>query len=186
MNRTSGVAVLYYYGANDMKIWTVITAALLAGCASAPKVDNSVVKSFDLNRYIGEWYEIARFDHSFERGVQEAKAKYALRKDGKVEVLNSGVKGGKTKLAKGVGKTTATPGLLRVTVFWPFYADYRVMALDDAYTAALVGSGGANYLWILSRTPSLDEKKKDDLLSEASRRGYDTSKLIWVRQKEQP
>ena len=157
---------------------------LLAGCTSAPKVDNSVVKTFDLKRYLGEWYEIARFDHTFERGVEEAKATYSLREDGKVEVLNSGVKNGKPKTAKGVGKTTDMPGLLRVTFFWPFYADYRVMAIDDAYTAALVGSGDADYLWILSRTPRLDANVKESLLAEATRRGYDTSKLLWIRQKE--
>ena len=165
-------------------ILTMMAAAVLAGCASAPKVDNSVVGAFDLKRYLGDWYEIARFDHTFERGVEEAKATYSLRADGKVEVLNSGVKEDKPKTAKGVGKTTDTPGLLRVTFFWPFYADYRVMAIDDAYTAALVGSGGADYLWILSRTPRLDPKMKESLLAEASRRGYDTSRLIWVKQKE--
>ena len=170
-----------------MKIKTMIAltaAAILAGCASAPKVDNSVVGAFELNHYLGDWYEIARFDHTFERGVEEAKATYSLRDDGKVEVRNSGVKDGKPKVAKGVGKTTETPGLLRVTFFWPFYADYRVMALDKAYTAALVGSGGADYLWILSRSPRLDHKMKESLLNEAVRRGYDTSKLLWIRQKE--
>ncbi|MBQ7178908.1 MAG: lipocalin family protein [Victivallales bacterium] len=165
-----------------MKILTILMVALLAGCASAPKVDNSVVKSFKLEPYLGVWYEIARFDHTFERGVQEAKATYSLRPDGKVSVLNSGMKGGKPKTAKGTGKTTATPGLLRVTFFWPFYADYRVMAIDEDYSAALVGSGNANYLWILSRTPQLDLKMKEALLSEARRRGYDTSKFIWVQQ----
>ena len=157
---------------------------LAAGCASAPKVDNSVVAEFDLGRYLGEWHEIARFDHPFERGVEEATATYSLREDGKVEVLNRGVKNGMSKVAKGVGKTTETPGLLRVTFFWPFYADYRVMAIDEGYTAALVGSGGADYLWILSRTPRLEGDMKEKLLSEAVRRGYDTDKLTWVRQKK--
>ena len=161
-----------------------MAVAIMAGCASMPKVDNSVAKSFDLDRYLGDWHEIARFDHWFERGVEEAKANYSLRADGKVAVLNSGVKDGSPKVAKGVGKTTATPGLLRVTFFWPFYADYRVLAIDDDYSVALVGSGGPDYLWILSRSPSLDAKQKEALLSEASRRGYDTSKLIWVRQGE--
>ena len=166
------------------KIAATMLTVVLAGCASAPKVDNSVVAAFDLNRYLGDWYEIARFDHRFERGIEETKATYSLREDGKVDVLNSGVKNGEPSKAKGVGKTTKTPGLLRVTFFWPFYADYRVMAIDDAYTAALVGSGGADYLWILSRTSKLDPKMKESLLAEASRRGYDISKLLWIRQKE--
>jgi len=169
-----------------MRMWTaMMLTALLMGCTCAPKVDNSVVGTFDLDRYLGDWYEIARFDHTFERGVEEAKATYALRDDGKVAVLNSGVKNGRPKTAKGVGKTTDTPGLLRVTFFWPFYADYRVMAIDDAYTAALVGSGGDDYLWILSRTPRLAPEARDALLAEAARRGYDTSKLLWIRQKEE-
>ncbi|MBR6470389.1 MAG: lipocalin family protein [Victivallales bacterium] len=162
----------------------MVLGMMLMGCANMTQVDNSVASSFDLNRYLGEWFEIARFDHTFERGIEEAKATYSLRPDGKVEVQNSGVKDGKSKTAKGVGKTTDTPGLLRVTFFWPFYADYRVMAIDDAYTAALVGSGSADYLWILSRTPRLTPQKKETLLSEAARRGYDTSKLLWIRQKE--
>ena len=169
-----------------MRMWVaMVMACILTGCASAPKVDNSVVGAFDLGRYLGDWYEIARFDHSFERGVEEARATYVLLDDGRVAVLNRGVEDGRPKTAKGVGKTTDTPGLLRVTFFWPFYADYRVMAIDDAYTVALVGSGGDGYLWILSRTPRLAPEKRDALLAEAARRGYDTSKLLWVRQKEE-
>ena len=156
----------------------------LLGCASAPKVDNSVVPSFDLARYLGDWHEIARFDHRFERGVEEATATYTLRPDGKVAVLNRGVKNGKPSVAEGVAKTTDTPGLLRVTFFWLFHADYRVLAIDDAYTAALVGSASPDYLWLLSRTPTLSPALQSSLLYEASRRGYDTSKLFWIRQKE--
>ena len=160
----------------------VTSLALAAGCVSVPKVDNAPVATLDMNRYLGEWYEIARFDHSFERGVERAKAKYALKADGTIEVVNSGIKGGKPKTAIGKGKTTDTPGLLRVSFFGPFYADYRVMMIDEDYTYALVGSGGADYLWILSRTSGLSETAKSELLYEARRRGYDTGKLIWVRQ----
>ena len=156
--------------------------ALTAGCVSVPNVDNAPVAVLDLNRYLGEWYEIARFDHSFERGVEQAKANYTQNADGTIKVVNSGVKNGKPKTAIGKGKTTDTPGLLRVSFFGPFYADYRVMLIDKDYSHALVGSGSADYLWILSRTPSLPETAKSDLLSEAKRRGYDTYKLIWVRQ----
>ena len=159
------------------------TLALAAGCVSVPKVDNTPVAALDLNRYLGEWYEIARFDHSFERGVERAKAKYSLKDDGTIEVVNSGIKDGKPKTAIGKGKTTDTPGLLRVAFFGPFYADYRVMMIDEDYTYALVGSGGADYLWILSRTPGLSETAKSELLAEAQRRGYDTDKLIWVEQE---
>ena len=159
--------------------------ALAAGCVSVPKVDNAPVAALDLNRYLGKWYEIARFDHSFERGVEQAKANYALKDDGTIEIVNSGIKNGKPKTAIGKGKKTDTPGLLRVSFFGPFYADYRVMLIDEGYTYALVGSGGADYLWLLSRTPGLSEPAKSELLAEARRRGYDTGKLIWVRQDKE-
>ena len=155
--------------------------AIAAGCVSVPKVDNAPIAALDLNRYLGEWYEIARFDHSFERGVKRAKAKYTLKDDGTISVVNSGVKDGKPKTAVGKGKKTDTPGLLRVSFFGPFYADYRVMLIDKDYTRALVGSGSADYLWILSRTSGLSETAKSELLAEARRRGYDTGKLIRVR-----
>ena len=156
--------------------------ALTAGCLSVSKVDNAPVVALDLNRYLGEWYEIARFDHSFERGVEQAKANYTQNADGTIKVVNSGVKDGKPKIAIGKGKTTDTPGLLRVSFFGPFYADYRVMLIDKDYTYALVGSGSSDYLWILSRTPSLDDDAKVVILDEIHSRGYDTGKLILVRQ----
>ena len=160
-----------------------LSLALAAGCVSVPKVDNAPVAVLDLNRYLGEWYEIARFDHSFERGVEQAKANYTQNADGTIKVVNSGIKNGKPKTAIGKGKMTDTPGLLRVSFFGPFYADYRVMLIDKEYTHALVGSGSADYLWILSRTSGLPETAKSELLAEARRRGYDTDKLIWVEQK---
>ena len=160
----------------------VTSLALAAGCASTLKVDNAPVAALDLNRYLGEWYEIARFDHSFERGVEQAKANYTQNADGTIKVVNSGIKDGNPKTAIGKGKTTNTPGLLRVSFFGPFYADYRVMLIDKDYSHALVGSSSADYLWILSRTSGLSETAKAELLAEARRRGYDTGEFIWVRQ----
>lgn len=160
-----------------------IVALLFAGCANAQKVDNSVVKKLDLNKYLGDWYEIARFDHSFERGLEYCKANYALRADGKIAVTNTGIKDGKPKTSEGKAKTTDTPAVLRVSFFGPFYSDYRVMLLDANYQWALVGSKNAKYLWILSRTPKLPQQTLDTILAEARRRGYDTTKLIWVKQK---
>lgn len=145
-------------------------------------VDNSTVASFDLNRFLGNWYEIARFDHHFERGMEKTKASYALRKDGKVDVMNTGNKKGKPTEAKGVANLTGTPALLRVSFWRPFYSDYRVMLIDDDYQYALVGSGNDSYLWVLSRFPKLSNEIKNIILAEAQRRGYDTDKLIWVRQ----
>ena len=153
---------------NMRMILGMITAAVaLAGCVSGPKVNNAPVAALDLNRYLGEWYESARFDHSFERGVEQAKANYTQNADGTIKVVNTGIRDGKPKTAIGKGKKTDTPGLLRVSFFGPFYADYRVM----------------DYLWILSRTSGLPETAKSELLAEAQRRGYVTDKLIWVKQK---
>ena len=160
-----------------------LMAILLTACGGQLTVDNSVVDTLDLNRYLGDWYEIARFDHSFERGMDFCKATYTLREDGKIDVLNTGIKDGEPKEAKGKGKLTDTPALLRVSFFGPFYADYRVMLLDSAYQYALIGSGSDDYLWILSRTPKLTDDVKATILTEAKRRGYDTEKLIWVKQK---
>lgn len=162
-------------------VFSAFAVAVLAGCVSGPKVDNAPIAVLDLNRYLGEWYEIARFDHSFERGIEQAMAVYTLNDDGTLNVVNSGMKNGKPKKAIGKGKRTDEPALLRVSFFGPFYADYRVMMIDADYTYALVGSGGADYLWILSRTPTLADDAKSALLVEARRRGYDTSKLIWVK-----
>lgn len=167
---------------NMKTILSIIMAGLLAGCVSGPKVDNTPVAELDLGRYLGEWYEIARFDHSFERGIEQAKANYTQNEDGTIKVVNSGIKNGKPKTAIGKGKLTDTPALLRVSFFGPFYADYRVMMIDADYTYALVGSGGAGYLWILSRTSVLPGSAKNELLTEAKRRGYDTDQLIWVKQ----
>lgn len=158
---------------------------LFAACNASTKVDNSTVKSVDLNRYLGSWYEIAKYDHYFERDLDYAMARYTLRDDGKIDVLNTGIKDGRAKDAKGIAKTTDVPGLLRVSFFGPFFADYRIMMLDENYQYVLVGGGTDKFLWILSRTPQLDDATQSLILAEADRRGYDTSKLIWVKQSAQ-
>ena len=146
-------------------------------------VDNSAVKELDLNRFVGSWYEVARFDHFFERGMSHTQANYVIRDDGDIDVINTGIKDGKPKTAKGKAKRTEIHSLFRVSFFGPFYSDYRVMLLDADYQYMLIGSGSDNYLWILSRTPHLSQEAKTSILSEAQRRGYDTDKLIWVTQE---
>ena len=163
------------------RILTILTMFCLALGCSAGDIDNTPVKTFDLQRFLGSWYEMARYDHWFERGMEQTKATYKLSDDGKIGVLNSGIKKGKPKESKGKVKTTATTGLLRISFFGPFYSDYRILLIDSDYQYALIGSSSDSYLWILSRKPLLTEESKALILSEAQRRGYDTHKLIWVK-----
>ncbi len=156
---------------------------LFSSCKAQTKVDNSVSGDLNLNKYLGTWYEIARFDHKFERGIQFCKAQYSLREDGKVAVLNTGIKNGEPSEARGKAKLTDNPRILRVSFFGPFYGDYRIMLLDEEYQWVLVGGSDDSYLWILSRTPKISNEVKDVILAEATRRGYDVSKLIWVEQE---
>ena len=144
-------------------------------------VDNTPVEALELKRYLGSWYEIARFDHWFERGLEQTKALYTLREDGMIRVENTGIKNGETKQSIGKAKTTDQPALLRISFFGPFYGDYRILLIDKDYQYALVGGSSDAYLWIFSRTPKLEEDTRAIILAEAQRRGYDTSKLIWVK-----
>lgn len=163
-------------------ILIICAMSLFSNISRAQSVDNSTVKTLDLNSYLGTWYELARFDHSFERGLQEVMTFYELREDGKIDVINSGIKNGKYKVAYGKAKLTDETGVLRVSFFGPFYSDYRVLMLDDDYEYALVGGKNDKYLWILSRNPELEDEDYDKILTEASRRGYDISRLIWIEQ----
>ena len=156
--------------------------AALSVCCMAQKVNNSTITNLEPQRYLGKWYEIARYDHKFERGLNFATANYSLMDNGKIKVVNSGIKDGKLKSSIGKAKFTDNPGLLRVSFFGPFYSDYRIMLLSKDYKYALVGSKSAKYLWILSRTPAVPEGTLNHILVEAANRGYDISKLIWVKQ----
>lgn len=166
-------------------VMSILIASLLSLASFScrgQKVDNSTVGSLDLDRYLGSWYEIARFDHGFERGLTNAMARYSLNPDGTITVTNSGLKKGLLHTSLGKAKLTDTAGLLRVSFFGPFYSDYRVMMLSDDYKYALIGSGSPKYLWILSRTPDLPDDVIMSILDTASERGYDVNDLIWVDQ----
>lgn len=144
-------------------------------------IDNKTV-AIDLNRFLGKWYEIARFDHSFERGMQKVTAEYSLMPDGKIKVINSGYKNGKFKESVGKAKTTDTSGLLRVSFFMNFYSDYRVLMIDKDYQYVLIGGNSPKYLWIMSRTPQLSAEVLQDIIDVAEDKGYDTEDLIFVEQ----
>ena len=149
--------------------------------------NNSPVSQFDLAKYLGTWYEIARFDHSFEKGMENVMAEYLLREDGMVDVINSGWKDGKYKVANGKAKQPdplKDPAHLEVSFFLFFFSDYNVMMVDEDYQVALVGSKNPKFLWILSRTPEVSDVVVDQVLEEASGRGYDIDNLIWVDQSD--
>ncbi len=171
-------------------IFVLVSMILNGGCQPEKEMRLNIetVKSLDLQRYLGRWYEIARFDHRFERGLVGATATYSMHEDGKIKVVNQGRKNvldGKLSIAEGKAKLTSEPGKLKVSFFWIFYADYFVLELDSDYQWALIGSSSSKYLWILSRTPKLDDNVKNMILHKAENRGYDTSKLIWVEQKSE-
>lgn len=152
------------------------------------KLDTRTVPEFDLSRYLGLWYEIARFDHRFERNLVGVTAEYSLLPDGKIRVVNSGYVldfNGRYKQAAGKAKQPdlSEPGQLKVSFFLWFYSDYNIMVLDEDYGYALVGSNSDRYLWILSRTPSLPMETFNRLVDQAYIRGYDTDRLLWVPQK---
>ncbi len=159
----------------------------LTSCSTTSNTLNtSTVPELDIQRYMGRWYEIARFDHPFERGLEGCTADYELQDDGMVKVTNSGYKGSlEGKFKQSVGKARRpddkVPGQLEVSFFMNFYAQYNVMELSPDYSYVLVGSKTDKYLWILSRTPQMKEKDLDYLLMRAKIRGYDTDNLIWVR-----
>ena len=168
-----------------------IISGLFIGCSGQKQIiDKSVVKELDLQKYMGTWYEIARYDHRFERGMVGVTANYSMRPDGKIKVVNSGYQ---TTLdgeySEAVGKAKIPdpenePAKLKVSFFWIFYGDYYVMELDEDYQWAVIGSSTVKYLWILSRTPQMRPEVYNDLLQRISKRGYDTSKLIKVKQKQ--
>ncbi len=174
-----------------MKILFIFIMTTLTGINHKwDTVDKSTVSSLDLNRYLGKWYEIARFDHSFERNLVGTTAYYSLNDDGTIRVVNSGYKDSLTgKFKEAIGKArrkdTIHQGVLEVSFFWNFYSDYLVLELDSVnYSYALVGSKSDKYLWILSRTPQMNQKDIFFLWNRIRERGYDPDELIWVEQPE--
>lgn len=152
---------------------------LLAYESIGQDIDRTRVEKFDLQSFLGRWYEIARLDHRFERGMTDVVAEYKMLPNGKIEVINSGLKDGKRSVARGKAKLTDTPAHLRVSFFWFFYADYNILAMGDSGEWALIGSHSPKFLWILSRTPTLPEATLQHIVAIARERGYDTSKLIY-------
>ena len=163
-----------------------LLAALLAGCA-ASTADIPAVKDFELDGYLGKWYEIARLPHRFERGLEFVRAEYSLAPDGSVRVVNSGVRDGEERTAVGravlkhPGAKVPT-GELRVSFFRPFYADYRIIELDPEYRCAVVTGSTRDYLWILSREPVMAQAQLAAILDRLKKLGFAVEKLEYPDQ----
>jgi apolipoprotein D and lipocalin family protein len=168
-----------------MKILYIVIFTLLTSCTGIPE-GITAVDGFDVNRYLGTWYEIARLDHRFERGLENISATYTLRKDGGVDVLNKGwdVKAGKWQEAQGKAYFVEQPdkGRLKVSFFGPFYGGYNIIDLDKKeYAYSMVTGPDRSYLWILSRTRQLPEATLQALLERAKALGFATDQLIFVK-----
>ena len=158
---------------------------LLAGCTGLPD-GVTPVDHFQLERYLGKWYEIARLDHSFERGLSQVSAEYSLNADGSVKVINRGYSAGNNKWKHAEGKAyfvkRSDQGFLKVSFFGPFYGSYVILELDkNDYAHALVCGPDRSYLWILARSPKISNEVKNALVAKASDLGFKTENLIWVR-----
>jgi len=168
----------------EMKKLSILLVGFLMGCAGIPE-NVKPVDNFKLEKYLGKWYEIARLDHSFERGLTKVTAEYSLREDGGVKVLNRGYSTEKNSWKEAEGKAyfveKPDQGYLKVSLFGFFYGSYIVFDLDqENYQYALVCGPKKSYLWILAREPQLAQDVKDRLIAKASAAGFDTGKLIYV------
>jgi apolipoprotein D and lipocalin family protein len=167
-----------------MKNLALALLLCLTGCTGLP-ANVTPVDGFELEKYLGTWYEIARLDHSFERGLTRVTADYSRRDDGGVRVLNRGYSARDKAWKEAEGKAyfvdASDQGYLKVSFFGPFYGSYVVLALDrDGYQYSLVCGPDKSYLWILARRPHLDTVVLESLIAKAATAGFDTSKLIFV------
>jgi len=166
---------------------TAMTAMFLGGCGAVyPPL--ATVDKVELGRYTGRWYEIARYPNSFEPGCVGVTADYALREDGRISVLNTCIEGnldGNVRTIEGVARVVdpSTNAKLAVSFFGPFEGDYWILELGEDYEYAVVGDPSRNFLWILSREPTLDEDLYEDILSRLPERSYDPERLELVPQQ---
>jgi apolipoprotein D and lipocalin family protein len=171
---------------NVVKTTLLSCLLLLTACAGIPE-GVEPVSGFDVQRYSGKWYEIARLDNWFEKGLDHITAEYNLNKDGSVSVTNSGFNGaeGKREVAYGKAYFIGNPntGSLKVSFFGPFYGGYHIIELDRDYGHALIAGSNRDYLWILARQPALDQVIVQKLLTKAASLGFDTTKLVYPKQQ---
>jgi apolipoprotein D and lipocalin family protein len=154
----------------------LVSSCASSGPAAAPL---EVVPQVDLGRYLGTWYEIASFPQRFQKGCTDSRAEYRLRDDGDIEVLNSCLKDGKVDTARGKAWVvdTTTNAKLKVSFFWPFRGDYWIIELGKDYDYAVVSAPSMQYLWILSRTPTMEEPRYLEIVGRLKDKGFDIAKL---------
>lgn len=168
------------------RIGLALFALLLVSCTGTPE-GISPVTGFELQRYLGGWYEIARLDHSFERGMTRVTADYSLNDDGSVKVVNRGYLAAEDEWKEATGKAKFVGdedvGHLKVSFFGPFYGGYVIYELDhQGYEYAFVTSYSRDYLWLLARKPQVSEALKQQFIEQADALGFATGALIWVDQ----
>ncbi|WP_241623147.1 lipocalin family protein [Rosenbergiella australiborealis] len=161
---------------------------LLAACQNlTPPKGIKPVTGFTIQKYQGKWFEVARLENRFEKGLTHVTATYQLQQDGTVTVINRGFNPKKGQWSESVGKAKFTGSqdraALKVSFFGPFYASYNVIALDDDYQTALVCGPDRSYLWILSRQPHLTPAKRQMLLTKAKQAGFAIDQLLWTDQE---
>ena len=164
-------------------IVSIIMIGFFGACASIPK-GVVAVTNFDKEKYLGTWYEIARFDFRFEKDLNNTTANYSVNPDGTIRVQNRGYNYVKKEWKEAIGKAKfvgdPTVAMLKVSFFGPFYAGYNVIALDADYQYALVSGGDLKYLWILAREKTIPDEIKESYVKLAQSLGFDTEQLIWV------
>lgn len=172
------------------KNWLLMMGVCLLGCVSCSQIPKGAiaVKPFYKEKYLGKWYEIARFDFRFERGLNNTTAEYSLNADGSIKVDNRGYNFKEQVWKQAIGKAyfrgNDSIAELKVSFFGPFYAGYNVIAIDENYQYALVAGQSLKYLWILSRETSIPEDVKQKYLAIAQQLGYKTEGLIWVEHNQ--
>lgn len=168
-----------WLGAGLLTLLSVLTG----GCTGIPD-GVTAVKGFEVQRYVGTWYEIARLDHRFERGLSNVTAEYSVRDDGDIRVLNRGFNAAKQawQEAEGRAKFVESPdvGRLKVSFFGPFYGGYNIVALDANYQHVMIVGNDRDYLWILARSPQLDPAVRQALETQAQSLGFPVDQLIDV------
>lgn len=165
----------------------LLALLLLSACTGKPSTVKPV-ENFQAQKYLGTWYEIARLDHRFERGLSKVTAEYSLRDDGGIKVVNRGYSAEKNVWKESVGKAyfvnEKDEGYLKVSFFGPFYGSYIVFELEqENYQYALISGPDTSYFWLLSRTPTLAPELQAKLIDKAVTLGFDRSKIIMVEQK---